>query len=290
MSRTTENDINMRKAVNDALVSYNVGDFESFRMKVNNLWELYFSNSEASSLEEDILSTLVNLLNLLKIELLDVVAKELVRIRIKYVLPEGDTHFTAFVNDGSYQQQHREICYKYIKKWDVAIDIGGHVGFWANSLSSRFSAVHSFEPNPNTFKCLIKNKCRNVTAYNFGLGAKKDKKFLTHPEQATISDLPQNSGNWEMHDEDLEGTYPVMITTLDSLDLKPDFIKIDVQGFELHVLKGGRKTIKKYKPVMCIECVCHGIVNHDVIKYAKEELGMVIKETYIKEYIFGWPE
>ena len=34
--------------------------------------------------------------------------------------------------------------------------------------------------------------------------------------------------------------------TLDSLKTSPDFIKIDVEGSERHVLKGAMKTIKKY--------------------------------------------
>jgi FkbM family methyltransferase len=31
---------------------------------------------------------------------------------------------------------------------------------------------------------------------------------------------------------------------------KIDFIKIDTEGHDLQVLKGGKKTIKKYKPIL----------------------------------------
>lgn len=42
-------------------------------------------------------------------------------------------------------------------------------------------------------------------------------------------------------------------TTLDSLDYKPDFIKIDTEGSEPYILNGGMKTILEYKPTIMIE-------------------------------------
>ncbi|NYS26551.1 FkbM family methyltransferase [Rhodobacteraceae bacterium 2376] len=40
---------------------------------------------------------------------------------------------------------------------------------------------------------------------------------------------------------------------LDEFDLAPDFMKVDVQGFELSVLRGARKTIEKYQPIIVLE-------------------------------------
>lgn len=45
----------------------------------------------------------------------------------------------------------------------------------------------------------------------------------------------------------------VPMTTVDSLNLAPDFIKIDVQGIELLVLQGARKTLEKYRPILLVE-------------------------------------
>ena len=45
----------------------------------------------------------------------------------------------------------------------------------------------------------------------------------------------------------------VKIIDLDSLDLCPHFMKIDVEGFELEVLEGASSTIAKFEPVILIE-------------------------------------
>ena len=45
----------------------------------------------------------------------------------------------------------------------------------------------------------------------------------------------------------------VQTRTLDSFNYKPDFIKIDAEGSEPFILKGGMKTILEYKPTIMIE-------------------------------------
>jgi FkbM family methyltransferase len=45
----------------------------------------------------------------------------------------------------------------------------------------------------------------------------------------------------------------VQVRSLDEMMLSPDFIKIDVQGLELAVLRGARKTLEKYHPVLVVE-------------------------------------
>lgn len=43
------------------------------------------------------------------------------------------------------------------------------------------------------------------------------------------------------------------VKKLDDFKLKPYFIKVDVQGFEMEVLQGAEETIRKYKPIFLIE-------------------------------------
>lgn len=59
---------------------------------------------------------------------------------------------------------------------------------------------------------------------------------------------PTSTGDTRVAKEGL----PVEMRTLDSFGIKPDFIKIDVEGWEMNVLKGAEETLK-HKPVICVE-------------------------------------
>lgn len=52
------------------------------------------------------------------------------------------------------------------------------------------------------------------------------------------------------------------IRTLDQLDLKPFFIKLDIQGYEYQALKGGDKTIRENEPILLIEAPDQKIIDY----------------------------
>ena len=59
----------------------------------------------------------------------------------------------------------------------------------------------------------------------------------------------------------------INISTLDELNLIPEIIKIDVEGYESEVLEGSLNTIKKYKPFLMIE------INEVSVKKVQEFLS-----------------
>lgn len=145
---------------------------------------------------------------------------------------------TYLEDAGGGQQAQRDTALNYVSKWRVCLDIGSNIGQWTRPLSKKFESVVCFEPNPNFRECFKKNiKENNVVLWPFGLSDKTHK-----AAQHFNSTVLQNS------DGDID------CRTLDSFGLtNVDFVKIDVDGFELPVLKGASRTLTVNKPVINIE-------------------------------------
>lgn len=150
-----------------------------------------------------------------------------------------------------------------LKKWtpllgnptnilDIGANIGNHTIYWATHLSPK--QITAFEPYPDNFECLCKNiennRLSHVTAVPIAVGDKSGavvvKSFDPENYGATTFQYAQNSdeGSRIAALDDLVEQYQLQDT---------DFIKIDTEGFELSVLKGMSKLLKKNTPVLWIE-------------------------------------
>ncbi len=141
----------------------------------------------------------------------------------------------------TYQKNKLDAAMQYVKKRDQAVDVGGHCGIWAKELMKLFKWVHSFEPVAEHRACYHANQRRdNYTIYPCALG-EKDGRCGIHTKEGSSGD------SWVVAGGEVE------IKRLDWYDLSPDLLKIDCEGFELFVLKGGEQTLKKHKPVVIVE-------------------------------------
>jgi FkbM family methyltransferase len=175
-------------------------------------------------------------------------------------LPDSDTHFEAHLNKGpefqgagTYQLKKIEMALAQVKKRDTAIDIGAHVGLWSRVLAPNFVRVIAFEPVREHINCFHKNlgHVPNVTLIPIALGNYTGGDILINP-------TPDNTGNAHVDTNAKASGERAVIDRLDAIALVKDarsidFIKIDVEGYELEVVKGAEQTIKKHKPVMVIE-------------------------------------
>lgn len=176
-------------------------------------------------------------------------------------LPDNDTHFAEHLDAGpeyqgagTYQFKKIEMALARVEQWRGAVDVGAHVGLWSRVLADKFETLWAFEPVPEHQACFVKN----LTEYKAG----KNPRIVLHPValgsaagHTFIDPVPNNSGNACVTDHHLKGI-KVQLRTLDSFRLfekHVDFIKIDVEGYELEVIKGGEETIRKCRPVMVIE-------------------------------------
>ena len=137
---------------------------------------------------------------------------------------------------------------EFIKNGDVVLDIGAFIGdhtIYYSKLVGDNGSVIAFEPNRDSFFCLEHNlkAYKNVELINSAIG--KEYGFVR-----TV-DVLGNIGMNFLIPDNLGG---IVIYSLNQMEIdRIDFIKIDVEGYELDVLIGGKETINKFKPTMLIE-------------------------------------
>ena len=168
-------------------------------------------------------------------------------VLVRNVMPEANSFWvlygqhtkpTYLEDAGNGQQAQRDAALQYIKQWRVCLDIGSNIGQWTRPLSKKFESVVCFEPNPNFRECFEKNiQEKNVLLWPYGLSDKEHK-----------AKQDFNSTVLQQEDGDID------CRTLDSFGLtNVDFVKIDVDGFEIPLLNGARQTLSKNDPVINIE-------------------------------------
>lgn len=153
----------------------------------------------------------------------------------------------------------------YIQKSKYIVDVGANIGCHAISYTgfSKDAKIWAFEPQEKLYNILIKNVKNNqyddrITVYKNGLGHRN---MTCNLSGLDTTDRDEIRGGWNKGGLGIgKGGEEIMVTTLDSYELPGlDFIKIDVEGAEGLVIKGGEKTISKYKPIICFEHNCQRI-------------------------------
>jgi FkbM family methyltransferase len=120
-----------------------------------------------------------------------------------------------------------------LTKDSVVLDVGANLGVTVLQFARLAGRVHAFEPAPRALHFLRQNvgHLPNVTVHAIALGSEAG--------TATFSE------EWKLDESHFAETgIEVPVQTIDGLALNPDFIKIDVEGFEHLVLSGASATLK----------------------------------------------
>lgn len=139
-----------------------------------------------------------------------------------------------------------------------ALDIGGNVGYYSLSLAKVGWTVQTFEPLPQNLALIRASLCKNpdvaerITVHAVGLGPHKD-----HCEIISGND---NVGDGNMFCGPSQPV-PLGNSVLGSFEVavldemlgesgveRIDFLKIDVEGMECEVFRGGQSVLSNYKP------------------------------------------
>ena len=157
-------------------------------------------------------------------------------------VPSNDIHLQDWIAGKDFTQnkclnEFLKHCQDDDIKFNTVIDVGAWCGTWAMAVESLAKTIIAFEPDALHFQCLQKNKLSNMTCYNVALGSKE--------QQVGLS---KDTFTQAKHVTD---TGTIQMQALDYYNFKNvDLIKIDVEGYEMEVLKGAANTLQQSKYLM----------------------------------------
>ncbi len=141
--------------------------------------------------------------------------------------------------------QKKNFYSSFIGKGELCFDVGANIGNRVGPLLSLGARVVAIEPQEYCYEILREKYGTRIELVTEGLGERDDVKDFYISNAHTISSFSEefvdNVKNGRFKEYTWNEPIQVKITTIDSLIKKyghPDFIKIDVEGYELEVLKG----------------------------------------------------
>lgn len=244
-------------------------------------------------------------------------------------LPDREQHLQEWmrkVNDRRfgrllYQGAKYRLAMQFVpverRKASVAIDVGAHVGLWSFQMIQDFAAVFAFEPMPAHRECWHKNIVPDKTT---GAAVLSEAALGDHVGFASLrTRTGDSSGDTGVVPENRLGL-PVETTlatriepaslpddvearmeTLDGLFLEDNsawtdisFVKIDCEGYELFVCRGGIKLFEKHKPTIIVEQKPetggperYNVKPTEAVEYLKSH-GAKVLAAKQGDYIMGW--
>lgn len=165
------------------------------------------------------------------------------------------------VSDNICGQGHWEHTdYSILGDAGIAMDIGANIGWWTFTLAKAGWSVIAFEPLPPNLALMRATLCRNpdiaarVKIHPIGLGLAEDVCELISGEYNVGDGLTRCGADMELPVQApyiSRGRFNVkvldQIVQADGIQ-HLDFLKIDVEGFELNVFKGGRSVLTQLRP------------------------------------------
>ena len=192
-------------------------------------------------------------------------------------VPSNDVHIEQWKSGLPFTQnkclnKFITYCESQTKKMKTVIDVGAWCGTWAKAIEPFAKKVIAFEPDKTHFECLQRNCTVNCTPRMEAVGAQLQEVSLTE-DNFTQAKRVDEKGN-------------IRMITLDHMEYEHvDMIKIDVEGYEMEVLKGATKTLESVKYLM-IE------LNNNTKKYGSNniEVEKYIVSLGFKVLMEHWPD
>jgi FkbM family methyltransferase len=176
-----------------------------------------------------------------------------------------DPEDSLFLGSHDYEVYETKLVLGLVRPGDVAVDVGAMIGYYTMLLANTTGPtgrVYAFEPDQRNFALLSENVAMNgydhVTLKQAVVGASAGKtKLYPAPEQFRGDNRAYGVDGGERVAVEVD-----MVSVDETIDGPVDLIKIDVQGYEGHVLEGMRDVLGRspemfmlveYAPCLLIE-------------------------------------
>ncbi len=150
----------------------------------------------------------------------------------------------------------KEVClFKYlIPKGKLAVDVGANFGMMSYYILKHTNRVTAFEPNPFLAARLRRTFKNKVAVKELALSDYNGQVTMYIPQKG--GQLLDMLGSLEKDSVEANDLFEVKVQAARFDDLGLDgvgFIKIDVEGHELSVLRGAKETLRTHRPCLLIE-------------------------------------
>lgn len=149
---------------------------------------------------------------------------------------------------GEFSQEEVDLFSKFVTKDFIVCDVGANIGAHTLAFSRMAKQVFAFEPVPFNFNALAGmialNDLSNVQAFQMGISDENG--LMSYPDL----DIHQENNFGAASLGDFNGERAVQTQPL---SIPCDFLKIDVEGMEVRVLRGAKDVIRMSRPVIYLE-------------------------------------
>lgn len=203
---------------------------------------------------------------------------------------ENDTHISKWVEEFGrldHDQNMLPLVLPYINEGDTIIDCGAYIGdhtiAYLDKIGPKGYAI-AIEPNPKAYECLVYNlsNYENCLTLDIGVSDEPGEFSIENMENAGASSLIPGGS--------------IDVFSLDDFRVprylkRCDFIKMDIEGFELKALNGAKELITKFHPKLLIEInqgalEKQGCTPEDIFKFLRE-YGYKFHNIYKEQSLEG---
>lgn len=240
----------------------------------------------------ELLIQIMNGLNLNKLQIMEINTYKIEYYgkKVLFYLPNKEDHIQHIIQSTNsfYEIDMLRDLLKFVPMGGVAIDVGANIGnhtlFF--SLICGLKTI-AFEPSKKSRKILEKNVSINnldgkVEIFPFALGSVNEEATIIYPDD-------HNDGMARVVKKSNEGEV-VVVKILDEYKLENIvLLKIDVEGMELRVLEGAVETIRRNRPIICIEAST--VDEYNLLKLFLYKENYIAVERYnATPTIMFWPK